>query len=326
MVQGKIQVISVAFAFLLSVASLLILLKTPLGNLAMDRPNERSLHSRVIPRTGGLAIMIPILVTWLFMGTPQLWIWLSVLLLGVSLLDDVYNLSILKRLGIQVLACLIFIGSRVGDISWAEFSILLLGMIWLTNLYNFMDGSDGLAGGMAVLGFGAYAVPAYMGNYPQIAAMAAVVSAASLAFLLFNFQPARIFMGDSGSIPLGFLAGAIGIYGWKMQLWPAWFPLLVFSPFIVDASITLMKRLFKRENFLQAHKDHYYQRLIRMGWSHRKTAIAEYVLMLAAGSSAIALIDQGAWVIYLSLAVWFIAYVALICAIDKKWRVVCAKS
>lgn len=318
--------ISAAFTFLLSVAGLLFLLKTSFKDLAIDQPNERSLHSKVIPRTGGLAIMISILVTWFFMGVPQIWMWLSALLLGVSLLDDIYNLPILKRLGMQAIACLIFIGTRIADISWTEFFILLLTMIWLTNLYNFMDGSDGLAGGMTLFGFGAYAFSAYVGDHMQIAAMSAVISAASLAFLLFNFHPARIFMGDSGSIPLGFLAGAIGIYGWKEGLWPAWFPVLVFSPFIMDASVTLIKRFLKKEKFWQAHKEHYYQRLIRMGWSHRKTAIAEYLLMLAVGSSAIALINQSPSVIYSFLVAWLLTYVALMCTIDKKWRVNCAKS
>jgi hypothetical protein len=96
-------------------------------------------------------------------------------------------------------------------------------------------------------------------------------------FLLLNFSPARVFMGDAGSVPLGFLAGGIGIAGWRTVSWPAWFPLLVFSPFVVDASVTLARRMFmRRERFWHPHREHYYQRLVRMGWSHRRLALTEY--------------------------------------------------
>lgn len=312
-------------SFAISFVILLILRYTKFAGLALDRPNQRSLHVVPIPRTGGIAIMISVLAAWIFIEVPSVWVWIPVLLFGLNALDDLYNLPVTIRLALQVAVSSIFI-TQVNEISWLEFTILALALIWMINLYNFMDGSDGLAGGMTLFGFGAYAFSAYVGDHMQIASMSVVIASASLAFLLFNFHPARIFMGDSGSIPLGFLAGAIGIYGWKEGLWPAWFPVLVFSPFIMDASVTLIKRFLKKEKFWQAHKEHYYQRLIRMGWTHRKTAIAEYLLMLAVGSSAIALIDQNSLVIYSFLAAWLLTYVALMCTIDKKWRVNCAKS
>lgn len=312
-------------SFAISLVVLLVLRYTKFANLALDRPNQRSLHVVPIPRTGGIAIMISVLVAWIFIGIPSVWVWIPVLLFGLNVLDDIYNLPVTIRLALQVVVSSIFI-AQISEISWLEFSFLALALIWMINLYNFMDGSDGLAGGMTLFGFGAYAFSAYVGDHTQIASMSVVVASASLAFLLFNFHPARIFMGDSGSIPLGFLAGAIGIYGCKEGLWPAWFPLLVFSPFIMDASATLIKRFLKKEKFWQAHKDHYYQRLIRMGWTHRETAIGEYLLMLAVGSSAIALIGQSSWVIYPSLTAWLLTYVILMCVIDKKWRVNCKKS
>lgn len=313
--------INFLFAFVLSLVTLVLLLKTPLGNLALDQPNERSLHSQPVSRTGGLAIMIPVLIMWLFIGASKAWIWIPALLLGVSLLDDIYSLSVLKRLGVQVFASFIFIKLQIPNIPWLEFLIILLATIWITNLYNFMDGSDGLAGGMTLFGFGAYAVTAYSGENTQLAVMCAVVSSASLAFLIFNFYPAKIFMGDAGSIPLGFLAGAIGIYGWKIELWPVWFPVLVFSPFIVDATATLIKRLIKRESFWKAHRDHYYQRLVRMEWGHGKTAITEYVLMLLVAVSAVALTNKSLLVISFSLGAWIAVYAILMLAIDCKWRI-----
>jgi UDP-N-acetylmuramyl pentapeptide phosphotransferase/UDP-N-acetylglucosamine-1-phosphate transferase len=90
-----------------------------------------------------------------------------------------------------------------------------------------------------------------------------------------------------GSIPLGFFAGALGVLGWRGGLWPLWFPVLVFGPFIGDATITLLKRLARRERVWQAHRDHYYQRLVRMGFGHRGTALVGYAAMAACGGVAL---------------------------------------
>jgi len=194
------------------------------------------------------------------------------------------------------------------------FAVFVLAIAWYANLYNFMDGSDGLAGGMAVIGFGAYAVAAHLSGAESFAALCASIAAASAAFLVFNFHPARLFMGDVGSVPLGFLAGALGIVGWSRGYWPMWFPLLVFAPFVCDATLTLLRRALRRERVWQAHKEHYYQRLVRMGVGHRGTALIEYAVM--AGCAATALLARrepsnvqamalaGATVVLIGIAVW----------------------
>ena len=126
-------------------------------------------------------------------------------------------------------------------------------------------------------------------------------------------------MGDAGSIPLGFLAAAMGIWGWQQAHWPGWFPLLVFSPFIVDASVTLIKRTLKREKIQTAHREHYYQRLVRIGWGHRNTAVLGYVLMFAAGVSAIWSLrqaEQFPWPLFL---IWAGIYAALMLWLDRRW-------
>src|SRR5262245_1457719 len=151
-----------------------------------------------------------------------------------------------------------------------------------------MDRSDGLAGGMAVFGFSFYAVAAWLAGSTEFALVNLSIAAAAGAFLVFNFHPARIFLGDAGSVPLGFLAAALGLIGWLQRDWTGWFPILVFSPFIMDASVTLARRLLRREKVWQAHRDHYYQRLVRLGWGHGRTALAEYAVMFASGVAALA--------------------------------------
>ncbi|MDH5668420.1 MAG: hypothetical protein OEY86_10445, partial [Nitrospira sp.] len=125
------------------------------------------------------------------------------------------------------------------------------------------------------------------GNLPLMLVTVSVASAAG-AFLLFNTHPARIFLGDAGSTTLGFLAAGLGLIGWQNGTWPLGVPLLIFSPFIVDASVTLTRRMVRGEKFWQAHRSHYYQRLALAGWGHRKTALAEYALMTLCGIGAFA--------------------------------------
>jgi UDP-N-acetylmuramyl pentapeptide phosphotransferase/UDP-N-acetylglucosamine-1-phosphate transferase len=183
-----------------------------------------------------------------------------------------------------------------------------------------MDGSDGLAGGMSVIGFASLAAGGWMSGDDASLIECAIVAAASAAFLLFNFPPARLFMGDAGSVPLGFLAAALSLSGWRDGDWPFWFPVAVFAPFIADATVTLLKRAAARERIWEAHNKHYYQRLVRMGWSHRRTALAEYALMLVCGLTALWALREP---LYLQVAA-ILALVALHAGLalwtERAWR------
>lgn len=307
------------FSFFLTQAGLYVLLHTRFKSLAVDKPNERSLHSHIIPRTGGLAIMTAVLITWLFNGVSIEWLLLPLTLIAISLIDDIGGLKARWRFLAQIIVCAVFLAIYPQNLALWVMPLILLAMVWMVNLYNFMDGSDGLAGGMAAFGFGTYAVTAYLAGSPDLGVLCLAIVGASVAFLLFNFHPAKIFMGDAGSIPLGFLAAAFGIYGWQQGIWPGWFPFLVFSPFIVDASVTLLRRLLRREKIWEAHKSHYYQRLVQMSWGHRKTALVEYGVMLAVGiSSIIAWCYDGVLAIAV-IATWCLTYTVLMVVIDRVW-------
>jgi UDP-N-acetylmuramyl pentapeptide phosphotransferase/UDP-N-acetylglucosamine-1-phosphate transferase len=187
-------------------------------------------------------------------------------------------------------------------------------------LFNFMDGSDGLAGGMAAIGFGAYALAAVLSGHAPLASLCLALAAASVGFLMRNFPPARIFLGDVGSIPLGFLVFALGISGWRDDVWPLWFPVLVFGPFIGDATITLVKRLIKGELVWRAHRDHYYQRLVRMGFGHRGTALVAYAIMLGCAVAALLGRQQGPAVqasVFVGVAILLGVFAAWV---DLRWR------
>ena len=290
--------------------------------LALDHPNERSLHTKPVPRTGGIALMAGTLAGWSILWPSWLvpaFISVTMLML-ISLIDDVAGLAARWRFFVHLMAAAMFLLLVPSLLLPALWLILIgLAMVWMTNLYNFMDGSDGLAGGMAVFGFGSYALAAWMAGDRALILVNLSLVMAALAFLRFNFHPASIFMGDAGSIPLGFLSAALGLIGWQRGLWPLWFPLMVFSPFVVDASATLVSRLLRGEKVWQAHREHYYQRLVQMGWGHRRTALAEYLLMLGVGmGSVLALQWTVRWQMAFCLG-WMLAYWLAMKTIDRRW-------
>jgi UDP-N-acetylmuramyl pentapeptide phosphotransferase/UDP-N-acetylglucosamine-1-phosphate transferase len=198
--------------------------------------------------------------------------------------------------------------------------LLILGLVWMTNLYNFMDGSDGLAGGMTTFGFGAYAIAAGLQGHAPLMMLALCTAAAAAGFLLFNFPPARIFIGDVGSVPLGLLAGAVGLMGWRAGIWPLIFPLVVFAPFVVDATVTLLKRVFRRERIWKAHREHYYQRLILSGWTHRRLAIAEYAVMLICAISGLAIVFVSHAGQVFAVAALGLVFLCLMLLVDRRWQ------
>jgi UDP-N-acetylmuramyl pentapeptide phosphotransferase/UDP-N-acetylglucosamine-1-phosphate transferase len=310
-------------AFTAALVTVWWLAHSRLSELALDRPNPRSLHRAPTPRTGGIAVHLGIVLGWGMVapGLPlEAWFGFALLLL-VSFIDDVRGLPPQWRLGAHLLAAGVLAAALLwNDHGIAAVLIGTLAMAWMTNLYNFMDGSDGLAGGMTLFGFCFYGIAAWLSDSPVFALTNLSVAAAAAAFLVFNFHPARIFLGDVGSIPLGFLAAAFGLIGWLQRDWPWWFPVLVFSPFIVDASVTLARRLFRRDRLWEAHRDHYYQRLVRMGWGHRNTALGEYAVMLVSGLLALAMRSAPAAGQAVALALAAGAYAALIVGVERAWR------
>ena len=292
------------------------------ARLALDHPNVRSLHTTPVPRTGGLGMIVGIAASWFAAGV-HLPFPLSVgagLLALLSFADDRHNLPTSLRFLAHAAAATWLVTALGANWSTWLWPLAVLFIVWMTNLYNFMDGSDGLAGGMALIGFGTYALAALLQGHPDLALAGGVIGLAALGFLLFNFPPAKVFMGDAGSIPLGFLAAGLGLLGMVRGSWPGWFPLVVFAPFVLDASVTLVRRGLRGEKVWHAHKEHYYQRLIRMGWSHRKTALAEYAVM--SGGSSIALLGL---IVPASMAMgiaalWGAVLIVLMRLVDKRWR------
>ncbi len=303
----------------------------------LDQPNERSLHDKPKPRIGGLGICAGLLLAFIVMPLigltlPATLAYLAgaaLIVLLISFIDDLKPLSAGLRIPFHFLAAIVLIaaGFSLGNISVGGLILelpLSVGMIvsvlyvvWMINLYNFMDGMDGFAGGMTVIGFGTLALAAVSGGSTFLAAVSACVAGAALGFLFYNFPPARVFMGDTGASTLGYFAAGLSLWADREGVIPLWISVLVFSPFIVDATVTLIRRAWRRERVWVAHRSHYYQRLVQAGWGHRRTVFAEYLVMVACGGSALLalkLAPIGQWAI---ITLWIIVYFLFIKSIHR---------
>ena len=316
-----------ALAAAIATAALALLLRRADG-LPQATPNPRSLHARPVPRVGGLAIWagaLPAIIVFA-VTVPQEalgWIPAWAILLLVSLRDDVRGLAIPVRLAAHGACALWFAfwivptGSAGPAMQAAHVLAAGLLVAWSLNLYNFMDGNDGLAAVMTIVGFAAYGIAGAAGTTLSLVALP--LAFATLPFFFVNRPPARMFMGDVGAVPLGFLAAAFGLAGVLHGLWGAWFPVLVFLPFIADATLTLLRRAWRRERWWEGHRSHYYQRLHQLGAGHAGTLAVYAALILGTGVTAVAcarVAPEWGWRV---LLVWCVVLVLPFAAIDYHW-------
>ena len=329
-------------AFAVAVALVWLLRRNLVGGLRiLDHPNERSLHQAPVPRTGGVGVLLGVLagllaaLPWLDVSAGgALWPALATLVLAaVSLVDDRRHVPAAYRLLTQLVAAMLLYAGGVAWLqpglpglsqyslpAWLVPPLTLAFVVWMTNLYNFMDGMDGLAGGMAVFGFGALAVLGFRGGAPEYGLLASVIAAAAGGFLLHNLPRAGIFLGDVGSAVLGFWAAAMTLWGAERGLFALWAGLLVFSPFLVDATWTLLRRLLRGAAVWRAHREHQYQRLVLAGWPVWRVLLGAYVLMAAAAASAIGGLTLSAAEQWLLLLAWAGIYALVHLRVDLAER------
>ena len=290
------------------------------GRRAVDEPTPRSLHERAGRGGGGGGVGPGGLLGGVLWVQPMLGLGM-LMLAAVSFWDDRHGLAARTRFAVHVAVAALWLGyvlpAAVMPSPWGW--ALLPVLVWGMNLYNFMDGADGLAGGMAVSGFGALAVAAGMAGDVQLAVAGGALAGAAAGFLCFNLHPARVFLGDSGSVPCGFAMAALGLEGWMRGLWTWWFPLLVFAPFVADATFTLLRRMLRGERFWEAHRGHYYQRMVRSGCGHRYTARLAYALMLMCAAGGLLALHGGGWVRWGTIALLVTALVSAALWIDRRW-------
>ncbi|MFI2810757.1 MULTISPECIES: glycosyltransferase family 4 protein [Microbulbifer] len=262
--------------------------------LAMDVPNHRSMHEAPVLRTGGWALLVgcalaigvaPValspLVAAAFGG-----------LLLISVIDDFRHVSAAIRLPVHVMAVALILLDLHAALAWWWYPLLLLAGVWMVNLYNFMDGIDGLAGSMAAIGFGCLGLLCAWRADWGLAGLCTIILVVALVFLRFNWPPATIFLGDAGSTCFGLAVVAVSLFGWQRGTFGLLAPIVVFAPFWVDATLTLARRMLNGQRWWEAHREHLYQRsALRIGV--RKTLHRQVAAMLAAALFALGLAMLG---------------------------------
>jgi Fuc2NAc and GlcNAc transferase len=263
----------------------------------LDVPNARSSHTQPTPRGGGLAIVVTVLAAVLIAGLlRELPIVDVAALVGggmvvaaIGYYDDLKPLSALPRFAVHLMAAVMLVGMLAGVDSvlahprWLAFSALVVAVLWSINLFNFMDGIDGIAASQAVFVSTASAVLIGVLRDPVTPwlILPVVTAGACLGFLVWNWPPARIFMGDVGSGFLGFWLAAMALALDRADMLRVWTSVILGSVFIADATVTLLRRVARRERWHQAHRSHAYQNLARRWRSHRRVTLLVWIINLA---------------------------------------------
>lgn len=295
----------------------------------VDAPGGRKVHTQSVPRLGGVAVIIAtvlamILVPLLGSGDfdPAIWAALrpfavaGAVIFGIGLLDDLRGVGPLAKLSAQVAAAILMMASGLliqrvtligvtWELEWLAWPLTTVWIVGLTNAFNLIDGIDGLATGIAVLAGATCGAILIVRGHPAEAMMLAALVGAAAGFLVFNFAPASIFLGDSGSLVIGFLLATTAIAGWQKgaTALATGVPLLMFALPIADVVTTVVRRSLARpaggrppsltaalRQLVEPDRQHLHHRLLALGWSPRRTVIVLYgvtaALSLLAWSTA----------------------------------------
>lgn len=285
--------------------TLSVLLKHKCHVLALDLPNQRSLHNQPTPKGGGIVI-----VGMVILASASLMRWVSEMdgiyaALGISALgfgavgwwDDHRSLRIRSKLLVEFTVAVIVVWlidlPRELQFSGLELPTLvpflvapmaLLWIIWMTNLYNFMDGIDGLVASQTI--FSSIVIAGWFLLYGDVgmALFCLALAGAGIGFLILNWSPARVFLGDVGSLTLGVVFALLALHGVAKYQMPVSAFLLLFGVFLFDATVTLVRRFLAGERWWEGHDTHYYQRVVRSGAGHAQVSI---LALLGSGCLAV---------------------------------------
>jgi UDP-N-acetylmuramyl pentapeptide phosphotransferase/UDP-N-acetylglucosamine-1-phosphate transferase len=300
--------------------------RVALKRMLLDEVNERSLHTLPTPRLGGIAIAVVTLaaaiVDW---GEGSTELHLLVAACGavalVGLRDDLKPMSAVLRLGVHIAVSLAFLrlvgtpplliaqALPLGVPPSVTTALLVVWMVSVLNIYNFMDGMDGLAGAQSVAA--ALTLAVLLGGTPSLTGFALAIAAASTGFLVHNFPPARIFMGDAGSTFLGMAFAALAVIGMHHEV-PITASALPLAPFLLDGTFTLLRRALRKEPIWKAHRSHLYQRAVQTGLAHREVLLV-YIAWMAVACAGALLSSLGTTALVL-------AWVAVLSGLVLVWR------
>ncbi|MDG4657188.1 MraY family glycosyltransferase [Ectobacillus antri] len=293
-----------SFITVLLVTPFVIKLAFKIG--AVDKPNARKVHQKITPRIGGLAIFIGVVVGYFVSGLYNERMTTivvgAIVIVIIGVLDDMYELSAKWKFLGQVFVALLIVRSGLMidyvnipftndsyELGLFAYPLTIFWIVGITNAINLIDGLDGLSAGVSSIALTTLAVMAFLGNTPLILTIAVIVIASTIAFLFYNFNPAKIFMGDTGALFLGYCISILSLLGLykSVTLFSLIVPIIILGVPIFDTSFAIIRRLVNKQPISAPDKSHLHHRLLAMGFSHRKTVLLIYMFGIFFSVSAI---------------------------------------
>ncbi|MER2113316.1 MAG: MraY family glycosyltransferase [Solibacillus isronensis] len=296
---------------------------------AVDAPNYRKVHARIMPRLGGLAIfgafMIGILLLKFVTNFESDYLYAiliaATIIVATGIVDDMREISAkAKLLGQVIAACIVvFVGGiQIENINlpfggelefgWLGIPFTIIWIVGITNAINLIDGLDGLAAGVSTIALVTLAVMAMIMGNGIVIAMAAILAAATIGFLFFNFHPAKIFMGDTGALFLGFMISVLALLGFKnVAVISFVIPVIMLGVPISDTFFAIVRRLRSGKKWSDPDKSHLHHRLLDLGFSHRQTVTIIYAMAAMFGLAAVIFSMAKVWGAILLIAVIIVA-------------------
>ncbi|WP_026575902.1 glycosyltransferase family 4 protein [Bacillus sp. UNC438CL73TsuS30] len=292
---------------------------------ATDNPNQRKVHQKIMPRLGGLAIFVSFLLGLLLMHPDSQYhaaiVVGSVIILATGVLDDIYELSAKLKFLLQIAAALIVVywgGVQVdfinlpfgGNLYFGAMSvpITVIWIVGVTNAINLIDGLDGLAAGVSSIALITISAMAIVMGDPYVMTMGAILLASTLGFLIFNFHPAKIFMGDTGALFLGYMIAVLSLLGFKNVAFISFVvPVIILGVPISDTFFAIVRRLYNKNPLSAPDKSHLHHCLLNLGFTHRQTVLLIYAMSAMFGLAAVIFTMTTVWGSILMLIIILLA-------------------
>ncbi|MBO1511760.1 glycosyltransferase family 4 protein [Metabacillus bambusae] len=330
----------VSLATVLLITPLVIKLAIKIG--ATDKPNYRKVHEKVMPRMGGLAIFAGVFAGYLASGLYSVKITGislgAVLIIILGILDDMYELSAKVKFLSQIVIALMIVATGLTidyitipfvvekfELGWLSFPLTIFWIVGITNAINLIDGLDGLAAGISSIAIATLAVMAGMADKALILTLCLIVLGSTIGFLFYNFNPAKIFMGDTGALFLGYCISILSLLGLykSVTLFSFLIPIIILGVPVFDTTYAIIRRVLNKQPISAPDKGHLHHRLLALGFSHRNTVLLIYGLGILFSISAILLSSATLWgtiIIIFGLLIFLHLVAEVIGIVNEKYK------
>ncbi|MBM7543074.1 glycosyltransferase family 4 protein [Amphibacillus cookii] len=287
--------LGIAICFILALTITPIVKKIAFIIGAVDRPNNRKIHAKIMPRLGGLAIFSSFMIGFFIFNPDSPYVWSiligAILITAIGIIDDVYELAARYKFFVQTISALVVVLGGVEityvnlpfdyaiDLGYLSIPITVLWIVGITNAINLIDGLDGLAAGVSTIALITIAGLALSLSDMFVAFVSLLLIGSTLGFLVFNFHPAKIFMGDTGALFLGYMIGVLSVLGFKnATLFSLIVPIAILGVPILDTIFAIIRRVVHKKPLYAPDKMHLHHCLFNLGFSHRQTVILIYAM------------------------------------------------